>query len=132
MGYTRYWKRTDKAYGEDFIKEVNAVIGNCLTRGITIKNGHGIDFPQADMNMIWLNGNEENDLGHETFFIPNTTSEYFKEGFEFCKTARKPYDYAVRQILKIAEEYGLVTNVSSDGENEEIISDDDYIKRYRA
>lgn len=127
MGYTRYWKRTDKAYGEDFIREVKAVIGDCFTRGISLANGFGEDFPQADMEKVWLNGIDKNDLGHETLAIFNTTSEHFKEGFDFCKTARKPYDYAVREILKIAERYGLITDVSSDGENEEIISDKGYL-----
>ena len=69
-----------------------------------------------------FNGNAETELDHESFVIDN-----IKDNFCFCKTARKPYDYAVRKALKVAKEMGLVTNVRSDGRNEKIVSDSEYL-----
>ena len=128
MGYTRYWERTDKTYDENFVEQINTIINKCNSLGITLANGFGEGSPEVNLDKIWINGPEENNLGHETFAIINTTNEHFLKGFDFCKTARKPYDYAVREILKIAEEEGIVTDVHSDGDNTEIISDIDYFK----
>ena len=127
MGYTRYWERTNKPYDEEFINQVQQIINRCTSLGISIKDGFGEGNPEISMNKIWINGNAEFNLDHETFAIINTTSEHFQVGTDFCKTARKPYDFAVREILKIAEESGIVSNVSADGDNNVIISDEDYL-----
>ena len=126
MGYTRYWERTDKAITDDFVAEVNEIIEECTAHGITIRDGFGEGEPVVSLEKIWINGTDENDLGHETFYLGNEPKE-----FDFCKTACKPYDYAVREILKVAELYGLVVNVRDDGKYDEIISDADYIEEYR-
>lgn len=115
MGFTRYWNRTSKPIGHEFTLKVDEILEECELLGI------GISFRITD-SFIRLNGNADLDLDHEDFFLNNGET-----GFDFCKTARKPYDYAVRKILAEAEKEGLVTNVSSDGENEEIISDDEYL-----
>ena len=133
MGYTRYWERTDKAYGDDFVNEVQKIFADCASRGIILKDGRGEGSgPKADINLIWFNGNGEFELDHETCFIPNTTYEHYEKGFNFCKTARKPYDYAVRRVLKLAEEYGIITDVSEDGPNDEIISDIEYLLNWES
>lgn len=126
MGYTRYWNRTEKKITSKFVIAVAQVIADCDEKGILIRNGYGEGNPVVTMNEIWINGNRETNLDHETLRFDNNSNNV---GFNFCKTARKPYDYAVREILKIAEEMGMVTNVSSDGENDEIISDEEYLKR---
>lgn len=59
-------------------------------------------------------------LDHEPFVLDN------KFGSNYCKTERKPYDYAVRTILREALTRGYITNLSDDDINEEIISDDEY------
>ena len=125
MGYTRYWKRTNENITEDFVNEVKEILEECKAHGITIKDGWGEYDPIVTTDLISINGTDENDLGHESFILENVAKR------DFCKTARKPYDYAVREILKVAETYGLVTNVRSDGENNEIISDAEYIEKYR-
>lgn len=122
MGYTRYWKRTDKEITEDFVAEVNEILEECKAHGIIIRGGFGEGEPEVSTERIWLNGNGETNLDHETFYLENEKSD-----FEFCKTARKPYDFAVREILNVAEKYGLVTNVRCDGANNEIISDEEYL-----
>ena len=122
MGYTRYWKRTDKEITEEFVAEVNEILEECKAHGIIIRDGYGESEPEVSTERIWLNGNADTDLDHETFYLGNEASD-----FEFCKTARKPYDFAVREILNVAETYGLVTNVRCDGANNEIISDEEYL-----
>ena len=122
MGYTRYWERTDKPIDLDLITYVCEVIADCDEKGIAIRNWTGLGNPIVTLDRIAINGDETLNHDHETFSIDSET------GFQFCKTARKPYDYAVRTILKYAEEQGFVKDVSSDGENEEIISDEDYDK----
>ena len=118
MGYTRYWKRTDKELTVDFIEAVKEIIADCESKGIHICGGYGEGDPEVRFNKVWINGDASKDLDHETIYFDNEPSD-----FEFCKTARKPYDYALRRILKVAEAEGLVTDVRSDGENDEIIND---------
>ena len=122
MGYTRYWERTEKEITFRFVNDVQNILDDCKKRGIIIKDGAGENAPVVNMDKIWINGNAATGLDHETFVIDNKNT-----GFNFCKTARKPYDYAVRKILKIAAEQGFVKRVSSDGANRKIISDDDYL-----
>ena len=123
MGYTRYWERTEKPITEDFLEEVKKIIVDCAKKGIAIRGRDGKGKPKLTLKEIALNGNSnaEKDLSHESFVITNE-----KLGFNFCKTVRKPYDYAVKRILKKAVEYGLVTDVSSDGKNK-MCTDEEYI-----
>ena len=126
MGYTRYWERTEKPITEDFLNEVKKILKDCAKKGIAIRGWNGTGNPTLTLERISLNGNEkaERDLSHESFVIDD------KIGFNFCKTARKPYDYAVRRILNVAKKYGLVEDVSSDGLNNKIYSDEEYILGY--
>lgn len=122
MGFTRYWERTDVPIGNNFIAEVNSILIDCAKKGIAIRNWNGENRPEISKDRIALNGNENCGLDHESFVIDD------KKGFNFCKTARKPYDYAVREILKVAEKYCLVFNVSCDyPSNEGIYSDEEYL-----
>jgi hypothetical protein len=66
---------------------------------------------------ICLNGYgpEDEDLGHETFYMG-----FNDLGFEFCKTARKPYDYVVQAILAICHTVAPDKfDISSDGDSGE-------------
>ena len=124
MGFTRYWERTDKKIDEDLIVKVFEVIADCNNRGISIRNGGGEGNPIVTLDWISINGDCcQHDLGHEMFWLDNK-----KTGFCFCKTACKPYDYAVREILKDAEENGFVTDVDADDDYNEIVSDADYMR----
>lgn len=122
MGYTRYWNRTSKPITKEFCDKVSEIIKDSEKKGIVIRNGVGTGEPIITIDKILINGNAEHSLNHETLGFTDTES-----GFDFCKTARKPYDYTVREILKAAEEMGIVTNVSDDGTNDRIISDNDYL-----
>ena len=122
MGYTRYWNRTDKPLDEDFVEFCKGVVEDCKRRGIRIRDGFGENEPVITTEKIWINGDADINSDHETFYIGSET------GFEFCKTARKPYDYAVRKILSEAKKRGFVTKVSSDGAERRIISDERFVK----
>lgn len=123
MGYTRYWERTEKPITDDFLEEVEEIIIDSAKKGIAIRGWDGSGKPILNLTRIALNGNgkADKDLSHESFVIDDEI------GFQFCKTARKPYDYTVRKILKLAKDYGLVTKVSSDGANNKVYSDEEYI-----
>jgi hypothetical protein len=71
--------------------------------------------------MIRFNGWGDN--GHETFLITREMSDYSirdpesGESFDFCKTARKPYDVAVCLVLlSIARHAPKSFSISSDGD----------------
>ena len=123
MGYTRYWERTKKAMDEDFVEFCNEVFKTCEKLGIKICGWDGEGKPTVTTDKISFNGDRAKDLDHETCCLSNN------EGFNFCKTARKPYDYAVRTILREALTRGYITDLSDDGINEEIISDIEYFER---
>ncbi len=122
MGYTRYWTRTDEPITQEFVDAVNKIIADARKKGITICGWDGTGEPEVTLERVALNGPEENDLGHETFAITNESE------WNFCKTALKPYDYAVREILRVGEEMGIVKNITSDGDFETIVSDEEYRK----
>ena len=66
----------------------------------------------AKMDEIIFNGNSIGDLDHETFYINKKNDQ---ESFNFCKTARKPYDLAVWHLLYfINKETGAMEKISRD------------------
>ena len=57
------------------------------------------------------------DCSHETFYFPQRDPKSDANGFNFCKTAYKPYDLAVNAFLIIAKHYLKdALKVHSDGE----------------
>ena len=122
MGYTRYWERTNEPITQEFLDDVNEILNNCKKKGIMIRNGWGDGEPEISLDAVCFNGDRSKGLDHEGFLINNEPSD-----FDFCKTARKPYDYAVRKVLTKAKEHGLVKNVRSDGANNKVISDAEYL-----
>lgn len=127
MGYTRYWKRTSKPYDEDFLNQVKKLVADGEKKGITLCAADGEGKPVLRMDAICINGCEAKGTDHEPLCIYNPDSQYYEARSAFCKTARKPYDYVVREVLKLAEEQGIITNLDSDGANEEIISDSEFL-----
>ena len=145
MGYTHYWyfpsayevnTNTWKKIVEDFNKildvkqRLNVPVKNILEQ----KSGQKLAITD---DMIWFNGREENDQGHETFHLERkSTKESYRtmplrssetgeimegsdveECFTFCKTARKPHDIVVCCCLLIAKHYlGDLIKVASDGD----------------
>jgi hypothetical protein len=132
MGYTHNWthkrKITDSEIG--LIKLlVNKLINNLPEHSyasdmdwsehpinIAYEDDRENDSPEVSDIEIHLNG--VGDMGHETFyFIFNPTEDDYNEGYkQFCKTARKPYDYVVQAILMIVHKFAKgAIKIGSDG-----------------
>jgi len=97
---------------------------------LIIRGGDGKGKPVVNEREICLNGDEKDDMCHESFCVSlfdqgayfNTIDKYnSKKGiFNFCKTARKPYDIVVCVCLLICKHYlGDDIAISSDGNLEE-------------
>lgn len=102
MGYTHYWEGSINSSDnnwEEFLKESDLILSTVSKR---IKIDYSID------NAISLNGIGAD--AHEDFYFSKSDS-----GFNFCKTARKPYDLAVVSILLLAASYFKGVEFSSDG-----------------
>ena len=110
MGYTNYWYRTEKPITERFVRKVEKIIEKSIEKGISIHSYDGTGSPRITIEEISFNGDASIGAEHESFVIDEKTD------FNFCKTAEKPYDYTVKEVLKAALEEGLVRDVSDDGE----------------
>ena len=106
MGYTNYWEQTKAFTDQEWktVKDEYNYIKEVCSNIITDES--------KSSNEIIFNG--KNDLSHETFILfknPNQNPLYDMkvkrgeggEGFNFCKTAEKPYDVAVWHMLFFAK-----------------------------
>lgn len=115
MGYTHYFRQQRRATTEewaaicaDFKKLFAAALLTNTPMEIQREDDND-DEPLISTNEIIFNGIEDN--GHETMVLDRNGS-----GFQFCKTARKPYDRAVCCLLMIAHKHAPdVWQTSSDG-----------------
>ena len=111
MGYTHYYKRQRELTDEetnDIMRDVRAV----LTKNTVPLGGwDGTGEVELNDDTVRLNGVGEE--GHETYRFPGDL------GFDFCKTARKPYDVVVTAILICIADQTDAIDVSSDGWAEE-------------
>ena len=125
MGYTNYFhtknrKEINEVDFQNFMSETYKAVEILMQKGykflddrINEKYKDIVDFKVKNQNEIWLNG--VGDDGHETFLID------FKDSWEFCKTARKPYDLAVKVILILAEKHNILKEkFSFDGDKNDI------------
>jgi hypothetical protein len=96
-GYTNYWEQSEDFTSSEWSKIVRlakATIKTAEKHGIVIRDGWGKGRAVVNNKEIYLNGDAENNLDHETFLITKT-----KRPWGFTKTARKPYDAVVATIL---------------------------------
>jgi len=133
MGYTHYWtpKEFNQKQWNKFLNTVVKLKDN-LPKHTDTAGGYTEDQPLLiggnepnekaifDDKMIWFNGqtpkklrDEGWDLGHETFLIENINVGG-KNEWNFCKTARKPYDLLVCSCLITAGKI-LKFDISTDG-----------------
>jgi len=112
MGYTHYY-RVQNVPNEAYVsirKDFETLIPKFTAQNIPLAGWDGKGEMTVNDEEIRFNG-VEND-GHETMALGVDT-----EGFNFCKTARKPYDLAVTSLLIIASQHlGDLIEVSSDGD----------------
>jgi hypothetical protein len=110
MGYTHYM-RNKPAFTETqwaaFCNDVRKLLNKSKVPLANAAGDKGTKpyFGRAEVS---FNGVEDN--SHETCYIPKGASE-----FEFCKTARKPYDPVVVEVYKLVRKYLPTTVLSSDG-----------------
>ena len=121
MGYTHYWR---KSSGVPQIKWDIALL-QCKA---ILKSDHGVEFHSVGSGALGFNGgvDEDSDDAHEWFTLPATVEEI--DGFDFCKTAMKPYDVLVTACLLCASVTGAV-EVSSDGDVGEWSAAQDLVRR---
>lgn len=112
MGYTHYWdqnKDFTKRQWTRILKDANALLTQPLFR-IPLED---VTFSTEEIRFNGV-GND----GHETFLVTRTKAGPKKSPhFNFCKTARKPYDLFVGLILSRINHYAKgVLTISSDGD----------------
>jgi hypothetical protein len=112
MGYTHYWTIKEEltpAQFKEWTEGIKAIVETATEAGIPLGNGLGFDAPNIDETLVAFNGVGEG--GHETFGI-----RLEDKGFDFCKTAQKPYDSVVTASLIHAKKiFGDAIEISSDG-----------------
>jgi len=124
MGYTHYWtpKKSSEKKFKEFSETCNRMYKNlpetsetaggyCADEKIEIGDGAGHlsheSQPEFSTKAVIFNGVGEN--SHETFYIVKDENEW-----NFCKTARKPYDLLVCACLIAAADI-LGFTLTSDG-----------------
>lgn len=115
MGYTHYMDQIKpaepiawQAICDDFRKMMATAL---LSKPLPIQRDDDLEgHPLIDNTYIVFNGIGNN--GHETMVLQRDG-----KGFQFCKTARKPYDRAVTALLILADFHSPNTwLITSDGE----------------
>ena len=88
----------------------------CEDKGIQVVYEHN-DPKKAEVSDTKIQFNGLGNDGHETFGLTKEKPGKDAEFFDFCKTARKPYDLAVGLALLIAKNHARNSiKVSSDGD----------------
>jgi len=104
-GYSNYWQQSEDFTSSEWSKIVRlakSAIKTAEKHGIVIRDGWGKGKPVVNNKEIFINGDAENNLDHETFYITkkrDMKKQYSEPGSGFTKTARKPYDAVVATIL---------------------------------
>lgn len=116
MGYTHYFEQ-QRSFTQDEWEKIAVdtikILEYCDSWGIEITYEED-DTDQAEVSdsKIRFNGYKE---GYETFVLTKIIDK--ENDFNFCKTARKPYDLAVGLVLLIAKKHAPNSiRVSSDGD----------------
>ena len=141
MGYTHYWKfNLDYEINSEKWKEIINDFNKILDVEIDIPENDKYDGTDgmtrlrnileqdSDQRLeitdkeIRFNGREENDRGHETISLQRKSDKSLQDPtdkkyiFDFCKTARKPYDIVVCCLLIILKHrLGNMIEIGSDG-----------------
>jgi hypothetical protein len=105
MGYTHYWTIKEPIDSDAFDKlqkGIKEIVETANEAGISISD-------ESTDGVIAFNGAGRD--AHETFVI-----QLGDTGFNFCKTAEKPYDAVVTaSLILLKKELGAEVEVSSDG-----------------
>lgn len=104
MGYSHYWKIEKDMHMQEFkhLQTVAAKIVEASDASVDLSINTSPLYPSITVEGMASDA-------HETFYLTPKAVE-----FEFCKTARKPYDEVVVGILDYADALGLL-EFTSDG-----------------
>ena len=111
MGYTHYWKIRKPFTNNSWTEFTNDVKSIFASTKIPLAGVYGTTGTTPEINDKCVNFNGLEDDSHETCQITKSACD-----FEFCKTAQKPYDAVVVQVLKLARKYNPSIELSSDGD----------------
>ena len=124
MGYTHYWtfkpikrgqtKQVNEAYSKA-IRACQRIVRTYNLGRVDETRLAGVTAHTEPGEYMGVCFNGTGSLGHEGFVL----RDYYKnnEGFNFCKTARKPYDEVVVACLVTLKHYlGDQVQVSTDGD----------------
>lgn len=138
MGYTHYWtfkKPESMIYSDTRYQYAVMNISN-LVHAYSQEFGHLSGFTAHCEPGVYrgVNFNGAREKGHETFFLRESLKDYFKkesEPFNFCKTARKPYDALVTASLIILKYWlGPEISIQSDGSLDDFSKGKEILKRF--
>ena len=120
MGYTHYWEFrkpiNEIENGDEKYRKAVAMFKEGLKKmpEVELGNGVGKDEPIITDTKLVFNGRADKGEDYETFSICADNEDRYD--FNFCKTARQPYDPAVcLALLCFKEAFGDDFNYSSDG-----------------
>jgi len=109
MGYTHYWSESEISK-ENWEKVIGVIKSIAKKHEDVIQREYDDNSkPIIDDDEIMFNGIDED--GHETFHIGRES----RSSFNFCKTARKPYDIAVCESLLVLNALCPEFSIKSDG-----------------
>lgn len=113
MGFTHYfdWKATKVTANE-------VAVIKLMAQRFQASTGHKLEFA-VEQDAIIINGDSSKDHDHETLLVPTTKME---KNWDFCKTARKPYDLYVCAVLIYLAKKNRLT-FSSDGDRNDWVGD---------
>lgn len=125
MGYTHYWswkKRPSAAKLQAAIRDIAKVVRSAASGFLAGGNGEG--KPLVTPTEVAFNGSSGD--SYETFAFPGDFPEGTddsSDGFNFTKTARRPYDAFVTAALIVVRQHfdTDVLEIRSDGDPEEWI-----------
>jgi hypothetical protein len=125
MGFTHYWtfKKAPRGQASQIEAAYQKAMQDCqrvIKRYYSEHGGLSGYSAHTTLGQYGgLNVNGKGDDGHETFAVREHFSQNLENdgGFNFCKTARKPYDLVVIACLTILKHrLGECIEVSSDGD----------------
>ena len=131
MGYTHYWYTrkeipTDK--WKAFTDDCKELLDSDAAEGVVWSKEDKI-FPYITDEYCTFDG--IGNKGHETFSMCRYggLKQSDGESFDFCKTAHKPYDKYVVDVLILAEKhFGDLIRVKSDGHQPDVKRDREHAK----
>ena len=127
MGYTHYWYRKKELDGADLRPAAADCAQMAVAAEIPLERVYPGEPAEFGPEQILFNGRGEE--GHEDFFLPHSLAKgpggYIGRDergriFDYCKTARKPYDLTVCCCLIVLKHWlGEDISIKSDGDDAE-------------